>query len=612
MTKSKHLKLNPLQKKLAISAASFASFILLVIVANLVYGQIYYDRVYPRSYFLGNNISGLSSSELRQLIAAKTATLNDGLNVCLLGDCLGIKPSASANISSSSVNIFTINNDELFDQAFNFGRRGDFGQNLWDNIFSLLRPRRLDLNPSLDQEALTELLKNYFDYSAKDFKNADLTVDKNNQLVILNEEDGWEPDYQQAIVALRRSLASGENSDINLQIKKNRPQILRADLLNLNEQADLLLAKFPVTWRYQEKKWSLSADEAKTLLGLGLNQASRPELIFAKDKIQKYLSEKINKDFAIPLVEPKFKITEGRVYIEEDPQDGLEINYETSILNFFTALAQGQKEIDLAVQKTTSQAKELAGLEQLEIVGIGTSTFAGSPTNRRVNIKTGASAINGVLIKPGEEFSLIKALGKIDGTTGYVQELVIKENKTTPEYGGGLCQIGTTLFRAVVNSGLPVTMRRNHSYRVAYYEPAGTDATIYDPLPDFRFMNDTGKALLLQTKISGDKAVFTFWGTRDGRTVSSTKPVIYNIVKPGPTKLVETTDLKPGEKKCTEKAHNGADAYFDYQVIYPSGEEKKVRFSSHYVPWREVCLVGVAATSTPMTAPVAEAEAVIN
>jgi vancomycin resistance protein YoaR len=216
------------------------------------------------------------------------------------------------------------------------------------------------------------------------------------------------------------------------------------------------------------------------------------------------------------------------------------------------------------------------------------------------------------LIKPGEEFSLIKALGKIDGTTGYLQELVIKENKTTPEYGGGLCQIGTTLFRAVVNSGLPVTMRRNHSYRVAYYEPAGTDATIYDPLPDFRFMNDTGKALLLQTKISGDKAVFTFWGTRDGRTVSSTKPVIYNIVKPGPTKLVETTDLKPGEKKCTEKAHNGADAYFDYQVIYPSGEEKKVRFSSHYVPWREVCLVGVVATSTPMTVPVAEAEAVIN
>lgn len=194
---------------------------------------------------------------------------------------------------------------------------------------------------------------------------------------------------------------------------------------------------------------------------------------------------------------------------------------------------------------------------------------------------------------------MIKALGEIDGPAGYLPELVIKGDKTVPEYGGGLCQIGTTLFRAVVDSGLPVTARRNHSYRVSYYEPAGTDATIYDPQPDFKFMNDTGNAILLQTKITGDKAVFTFWGKRDGRKVSYTKPTIYNIVKPQPTKIIETTDLKPGEKKCTEKAHNGADAYFDYQVIYPSGEEKKVRFNSHYVPWREVCLVGVAASSTP-------------
>jgi hypothetical protein len=75
------------------------------------------------------------------------------------------------------------------------------------------------------------------------------------------------------------------------------------------------------------------------------------------------------------------------------------------------------------------------------------------------------------------------------------------------------------------------------------------------------------------------------------------KAVIYNIVQPGPTKIIETKDLAEGEKKCTEKAHAGADAYFDYSVTYSDGETKKTRFSSHYVPWQAVCLVGAKKTS---------------
>ena len=72
----------------------------------------------------------------------------------------------------------------------------------------------------------------------------------------------------------------------------------------------------------------------------------------------------------------------------------------------------------------------------------------------------------------------------------------------------------------------------------------------------------------------------------------SANPIIYNIARPGPTKLIETLDLPAGEKKCTEHAHNGADAYFDYTVTYPDGEIKEERFSSHYVAWPKLCLVG--------------------
>jgi vancomycin resistance protein YoaR len=155
------------------------------------------------------------------------------------------------------------------------------------------------------------------------------------------------------------------------------------------------------------------------------------------------------------------------------------------------------------------------------------------------------------------------------------------------------------MFRTAIKSGLPITMRRNHSYRVSYYEPAGTDAAVYDPWPDVRFLNDTNNHILIQTRIEGDDIYFDFWGTKDGRIVEKTDPVIYNITRPGPTKTIETLDLPVGVKKCTERAHNGADAYFDYKVTYPISEAtttpeiKEERFSSHYVPWQEVCLIGV-------------------
>ena len=200
-----------------------------------------------------------------------------------------------------------------------------------------------------------------------------------------------------------------------------------------------------------------------------------------------------------------------------------------------------------------------------------------------------------------QEDRLVKALGAVDESHGYLPELVIKEGKTIPEFGGGLCQVATTLFRAALATGLPITERQNHSYRVSYYEPAGTDAAVYDPQPDVRFINDTGNYVLIQTRTAKNDLYFEFWGVKDGRQATTTAPTIFNITKPDPQKTIVTTDLKPGEKKCTEKAHNGADAFFDYTVTYLNGTVKQKRFKSHYVPWQAVCMVGATSTAATTT-----------
>lgn len=159
-----------------------------------------------------------------------------------------------------------------------------------------------------------------------------------------------------------------------------------------------------------------------------------------------------------------------------------------------------------------------------QLLGRGDTNFAGSPRNRVHNIQTATERYNGVVIMPGEEFSFNQLLGAVDAENGYLPELVIKENVTTPEFGGGICQVSTTAFRASMYGGMAITARRNHSYPVKYYGAPGFDATVYTPAPDFRFKNDYAKPVYMTTRIEGSHLIFDLWGTSDGRTTKINGP----------------------------------------------------------------------------------------
>lgn len=187
----------------------------------------------------------------------------------------------------------------------------------------------------------------------------------------------------------------------------------------------------------------------------------------------------------------------------------------------------------ITVKLLTKETQPDVTTENIDNLGItallasGESNFAGSPRNRVHNINIGANKFNGVLVKPGETFSFNQNLGPVGPKQGYLPELVIKQNKTIPEFGGGLCQVATTAFRAAVKSGMQITERRNHAYPVQYYAPQGTDATIYPPHPDLQFINNTSGYLLIQTRVVGGKLFFDFYGTPDNRRVQLDGPVIY-------------------------------------------------------------------------------------
>jgi vancomycin resistance protein YoaR len=189
-------------------------------------------------------------------------------------------------------------------------------------------------------------------------------------------------------------------------------------------------------------------------------------------------------------------------------------------------------------QMPESTIKQTNNLGINELVATGESDFSGSSRSRINNIRVGAAKYNGLILTPGEEFSFNKFLGDVDASNGFTPEIVIKGTDLKKEFGGGLCQVSTTVFRAAMNAGLPITERRNHSFAVQYYSPAGTDATIYTGVIDFKFQNNLSSHMMIQTRVEDSKLFYDFYGTKDDRVVELTDPSTFDRKTDGAMKAI--------------------------------------------------------------------------
>jgi vancomycin resistance protein YoaR len=231
------------------------------------------------------------------------------------------------------------------------------------------------------------------------------------------------------------------------------------------------------------------------------------------------------------------------------------------------------------------------------LLGEGNSKFSGSSNARIHNLSLASERMNGVLVAPGGIFSLNSSIGEISGKTGYDTALIIQNGRTVLGEGGGVCQTSTTLFRAVLNAGLPVVMRYPHAYRVHYYEedsPPGIDASIFQPTLDFQFKNDTPNYVVVQTYVDTKNLALSYkiYGTPDGRSVEMTKPVITSQTPPPAPLNIDDPTLAKGIKIQTDFPAWGASVYFTRTVKKGDQVVNTETFSTRYQPWRAVYRVG--------------------
>ncbi len=302
----------------------------------------------------------------------------------------------------------------------------------------------------------------------------------------------------------------------------------------------------------------------------------------------------------------RFKLVGGKVKEFAPAKEGRELLVDESAtiikkqIDSWLEKPKGREiEINLKIKTTKPKIniKDTNNLGIKELIGRGESYYWHSIPSRAYNVELAAKKINGVLVAPGQEFSFNQAVGDISRLTGFKSAYIIKEGKTILGDGGGVCQVSTTVFRAALNAGLPITERWAHAYRVGYYEQKskpGFDATVYAPSRDLKFKNDTGSYILVHTWWEHDKRhlVVDLYGKKDGRKAEIKNWQMWDVVPPPPPIYQDDPTLPKGVTKQVDWAAWGTKVKFDYLVKKNNQIIFSKTFFSNYKPWQDVFLVG--------------------
>lgn len=290
--------------------------------------------------------------------------------------------------------------------------------------------------------------------------------------------------------------------------------------------------------------------------------SEKQDLRISSPKIGEYI-QSLASHLDIEPVNAKFKFQNNRAEIFIPSTQGKKLNIAQLMAQINSGIIENKDSITLVFDtiepEITLEKVNSLGIKTL--IGRGESDYGKSSASRIHNIKIGMSKFNGVMLKPGEEFSFNSLLGAVDEKDGYQAELVIKNGQLVREYGGGLCQVSTTVFRAAILTGLPIVERRPHSFPVQYYNPQGFDATIYPGSTDLKFTNDTSGHILIQTRLVKSKLLVEIYGSDDGKKVEIDGPFQY-----------------------AQKANGAMKAYFTRKILRGNELVKEERFDSNYRP----------------------------
>lgn len=418
------------------------------------------------------------------------------------------------------------------------------------NPIKIFQETTIDWHLNIDKNQLYSTLEEEFVGQLPQPQEATFTLD-DGTLSIEDSRSGKQLNVDALKEKIQTTLHTSDRIEsLSLATTEQKPDVTSQDLEKLAPQVQKVLTSHTITLKEnQDLSWDISPQEIFSLLSIN---PSHSDITIDTDNAQDLLQsfeQEINQDPQDAQV--FFNEKTKKLNVLKSSTLGRTLNTEKSASLLAENILATKDQTFLEVETTTADIHEdnLDSLGITEKISQGSSNFAGSSSSRIHNIKTNAQTMSNTILAPGEEFSFVELMGPVNAANGYKPELVIKGDKTIPEYGGGICQVSSTIFRAVINSPLEITERHAHSYVVEYYGTPGLDATIYTPKPDFRFKNTSDNHILLQHSLEGTKLTYKIFGTSSDKKVTVQDPIILDSNPDGSMRTVVHQDIfRDGER----------------------------------------------------------------
>lgn len=312
-------------------------------------------------------------------------------------------------------------------------------------------------------------------------------------------------------------------------------------------------------------------------------------------KAKKFLAKK--KDATIKRVDGKFVITKH--------VHGIAIDFDANaekLAEVFGNKDWNHKSVvfpmDYTLDKAKHTKKELSAIK--DVLGTYTTSYAGSASGRCANVENGASLINGTVLYPGESFSVYSKVAPFTAANGYHLAGSYSNGQTVQTYGGGICQVSTTLYNAVLRAELNVTERLNHSMTV-HYVPLSADAAISGTDKDLKFTNNLDHPIYIQGTAGGSSITFTIYGKEYRASNRKVEYVSQTLSVRGPSeKVIKDITMEVGKRVVESNGRTGYTARL-WKVVYIDGKETKRTQvnSSSYMSTPSVVRVGTKKKEVP-------------
>lgn len=573
-------------------------------------------HIYPGVSVAGVDLSSLTPQEAAAQIAQRVDYPQHGKILLYDG-------ANSFSVTPAELGFF-VDPETSAMNAYRVGRSGSIFRRFFDQYDTWFTGRNLAPIIVFDQRVAQTYLLGIARQIDRPVIEAKLGLN-GADVIVHSGQVGRELDTTAALALVTSQLSSLQDGAIQLPVTETKPVILDAAV---QAEAARKILSGPLTLTIANPgqgdpgPWSFDRQALANMLAIERVQngaTAAYQVVLNTDTLKQFLTQLAPSLEKKPQM-PRMTFNENTHQLEvlQHAVIGRSLDVDGTVQAIDQQLSQGDHQVPLVFHESPPAVTDTSTAQSLGIQGLihtETSYFYGSPAARVQNITAATSRFNGVLVAPGEVFSMGDTLGDISLDNGYAEALIIVGNQTVQGVGGGVCQVSTTLFRAAFNTGFPIVERHAHAYRVTYYEKtagnridprlAGLDATVYFPLVDMKFKNDTPYWLLMETAVNPSASTITwkFYSTSDGRTVNYTTTGLTNVTQSPPPIYRENPDLPKGKIKQVDWAVQGADVTVRRTVTRNGQVYLQDTFYTHFLPWRDIFEYGPGTEGIPTPEP---------